>query len=205
MSATDKTDRPLDRSGELAGFFGAEPSRPAERVDPGVLQRVEDFLARNSGGPERLIPLLHDLQRRIGHLPFEVQELVADRLGLSPVQVYGVVSFYHQFTTIPRAEHQFKVCLGTACFVRHAQRVHDALVEACDVESGGISKDRLFNLDRVRCIGACGLAPAIMVDDDVHGNVTAAEAREIVRWLRRGTESGERPPEDGPEQEERTS
>lgn len=182
-------DPPVDPAEELPGFFGTEQARPAEPLEPGIWAKIDDFLEQNPGGQERLIPLLHAVQRQIGHLPFEVQEYVAEKLDLSPIQVHGVVSFYHLFTTTPRARHQFKVCLGTACFVRHAQRLLDALAGACEVEAGGISEDGLFNLDRVRCIGACGVAPAVMVDEDVHGNVTGAEAREFVRWLREGAKS----------------
>jgi NADH:ubiquinone oxidoreductase subunit E len=181
-----------------------ESSNPRDPIEPRVRAAIDDFVARNGSGAEQLVPLLHEVQERLGHLPFAVQEHVADRLGLSPVQVYGVVSFYHQFTTTPRAEHQFRVCMGTACFVRHAQRVLDALEDACGVEAGGISEDRLFNVDRVRCIGACSLAPAIQVDHDVHGNVTPAEARDIVRWLRQGATSGSRGRDEGPEEEPST-
>jgi NADH-quinone oxidoreductase subunit E/NADP-reducing hydrogenase subunit HndA len=189
MSEETDTDSPVDPAEELPGFFGAEEEQPAERIEPGVWAEIHDFLERNPGGRERLIPVLHAVQRRLGYLPAEVQEYIADKLEMSPVQVYGVVSFYNLFTTTPRALHQFKVCLGTACFVRDARRLLDALEDACGAEAGGISDDGLFNLDQVRCIGACGLAPAIMVDDDVHGNVTPAEAREIARWLRKGAES----------------
>jgi NADH:ubiquinone oxidoreductase subunit E len=191
-------DSPVDPAEESSGFFGAEQGRAAEPVEAEIRTKIDDFLEQNPGGQERLIPLLHAVQRHIGHLPFEVQEYVAERLDLSPVQVHGVVSFYHLFTTTPRARHQFKVCLGTACFVRHAQRLLDALKGACEVEAGGISEDGLFNLDRVRCIGACGVAPAVMVDDDVHGSVTAAEAREIVRWLREGAKSEAKQADAGP-------
>jgi len=190
-------DVPLDPEDELPGFFGAEQAQPAERIDPEVWTEIDDFLSRNPGGRERLIPLLHRVQQRLGYLPFEIQEHLADRLHLSPVQVFGVVSFYHLFTTTPRARHQFKVCLGTACFVRRAQRLLETLEDACEVEAGGISEDRLFNLDPVRCIGACGLAPAVMVDGEVHGHASPTELREMVRWLRSGAGSdGERPDPD---------
>jgi NADH:ubiquinone oxidoreductase subunit E len=201
MSDEVTPDSPVDPAEELSGFFGAEQARPAEPVEVEIRTKIDDFLEQNPGGQERLIPLLHAVQRRLGHLPFEVQEYVAEKLDLSPVQVHGVVSFYHLFTTTPRARHQFKVCLGTACFVRHAQRLLDALTGACEVEAGGISEDGLFNLDRVRCIGACGVAPAVMVDDDVHGNITAAEAREIVRWLREGAKSEAKQADAGPSED----
>jgi NADH:ubiquinone oxidoreductase subunit E len=173
-----------DRREELPGFFGAEEARPRQEIDPSVWPAIDAFLEEHHGGQERLIPLLHHVQQQMGYLPFEVQEYVADRLGLSPVQVYGVVSFYHLFTTTPRARYQVKVCMGTACFVRQSQRVLDALKDACKVELGGISEDGLFNLDQVRCIGACGLAPAVMINDDVYGNLTAQRARRLVRKLR---------------------
>jgi NADH:ubiquinone oxidoreductase subunit E len=189
MSDPTDTNSPVDPAEELPGFFGAGPERAAEPIEPGVWAEIHDFLERKPGGRERLIPVLHAVQRRLGYLPAEVQEYIADQLELSPVQVHGVVSFYDLFTTTPRALHQFKVCMGTACFVRRARRLLDALEDACGVEAGGISEDGLFNLDQVRCIGACGLAPAIMVDEEVHGNVDPAEVRELARWLRKGVES----------------
>jgi NADH:ubiquinone oxidoreductase subunit E len=201
MNDALEPDLPVDPEEERPGFYGAEPARPGEPIAPEVWTEIDDFLAQNPGGTERLVPLLHRVQRRLGYLPFEVQEHLADRLGLSPVQVFGVVSFYHFFTTTPRAHHQFKVCMGTACFVRRAQRLLDTLEEACGVEAGGISEDRLFNLDPVRCIGACGLAPAVMVDDDVHGHVSAAELREMVRWLRSGAGPEDEDPVAGPPEE----
>ena len=90
---------------------------------PPLDRPIDDYLKHNPGGQEQLIPLLHRVQESLGYVPFAVQEVVADRLGLSPIQVYGVVSFYHFFTTTPRGKYQLKVCMGTACFVRHAERL----------------------------------------------------------------------------------
>jgi NADH-quinone oxidoreductase subunit E/NADP-reducing hydrogenase subunit HndA len=173
-----------DAGDGLPGFYGAEQAQITDELPPGIWQEIDDFLASNPGGHERLIPLLHVVQESVGHLPFAIQEYVADKLGLSPIQVYSVISFYNFFTTTPRGRYQFKVCMGTACFVRHAQRLLETLRNDLGVELGELSADGLFNLDQARCLGACGLAPAVMVNDRVHGELTAPTLHQLVRRLR---------------------
>lgn len=176
-------------SGTVASETGGHGA-PATLIasDEEILERgrrvVDGYLAENRGGSERLIPLLHRVQEEIGYLPFPVQEYIASRLGMSPVQVFSVVSFYHFFTTVPRGRFQVKVCMGTACYVRGGQTLLEALAEHLKVEVGSISPDRMFNLEQVRCIGACGLAPAIMVNNDVFGNLTPEAIRKLARKLR---------------------
>lgn len=186
-------DAPATSTGqeESRGFYGSLQPPPEAEVDLQARASVDEYLDQHPGGPERLIPLLHWVQGKLGYLPFEIQEYVAERLGISPIQVYGVVSFYHFFTTTPRGRYQLKVCLGTACFVKQAQQLLDTLGELLETEVGGISSDGLFNLEQVRCIGACGLAPAVMVDDQVAGNLTPAKVRNLVRRLRREAEKDE--------------
>ncbi len=145
---------------------------------------IDEFLATHGGDRERLIPLLHRVQEKIGYLPYPVQKYIATALGMSPIQVYEVVSFYHLFTTTPRGRYQLKVCLGTACFVRGSQQLLNTLSETLDLPVGQISDDHLFNLDQVRCIGACGLAPAITVNNEVHGNLSPNDVRKLARKLR---------------------
>jgi NADH:ubiquinone oxidoreductase subunit F (NADH-binding)/NADH:ubiquinone oxidoreductase subunit E/NAD-dependent dihydropyrimidine dehydrogenase PreA subunit len=171
-------------SGDLSanGFFGSERIEP---LDPAIADLVDNFLDANPGDRERLIPLLQCVQDELGCLPLEAQELVADRLGMSPVQVTGVVTFYHLFTATPRAPIDIRVCAGTSCHVRDGNRVLDALESSLGVEVGGISVDGLFNLERVRCIGACGLAPVVMVNGEVQGSLTAGAARRLADELRR--------------------
>ncbi|NOZ93516.1 MAG: NAD(P)H-dependent oxidoreductase subunit E, partial [Acidobacteria bacterium] len=113
-----------------------------------------------------------------------VLEHVAGKLGLSPVEVYSVVSFYHFFTTTPRGRYQLKVCMGTACFVNDARTICDVLGDLIGLRVGEVSEDRLFSLEQVRCIGACGLAPAMMVNDEVHGHLTPNAIRKLVRKLK---------------------
>lgn len=165
-------------------YFGPPDDAVTDPAAQAVFALVDEYLANHPGGRERLIPLLHRVQEEIGYLPFAIQEYIAEGLGMSPIQVYEVVSFYHFFTTTPRGRFQVKVCMGTACFVRGATQLLHTLSDTLDLEVGSISDDHLFNLDQVRCIGACGLAPALMVGDDVHGNIDPAGARKLVRKLK---------------------
>ena len=173
-----------ERSVELPGFFGVHEPLDRDDVEPSIWPFIDRWVDTHAGGRERLIPLLHAVQERLGYLPFSVQEYVAEKLGLSPVQVYGVVSFYHFFTTTPRGKYQLKVCMGTACFVRHAESLVETINDVLGIGVGEVTADRLFSLEQVRCIGACGLAPAMMVNDEVHGNLTRNEVRKLVRRLR---------------------
>ncbi len=145
---------------------------------------IDDWIAGNPGQTERLIPLLHQVQEKIGYLPFPVQQYVARALGLSPEQVYGVVSFYNFFTTTPRGHYQLKVCTGTACFVKRSQRLLEIMEEELDVELGGVTDDLMFSVDEVRCVGACGLAPAVMVNSEVLGNVAPHTVPKLLGQLR---------------------
>jgi len=173
-----------DVTRETSGFFGAEKAEITEELPSEIWAKIDEFLEANPGGQERLIPLLHMAQERVGYLPVPIQEYVADKLGLSPIQVYGVVSFYHFFTTAPRGKHELKVCMGTACFVRHALRLVETLEQALEIDIGGVTEDRLFSLEQVRCLGACGLAPAMMLNDETLGNLTAKELRKKVLRLK---------------------
>jgi NADH:ubiquinone oxidoreductase subunit E len=184
------------------GFFGVDAESAEEPLDQSTRDLVDEFCRDNPGGHERLIPLLHKVQRHLGYLPFAAQQYVAESLGLSAVQVYGVVSFYHFFSTTPRGKYQIKVCMGTACFVRGSQRLLETLSDVLDMEVGGLSEDGMFNLDAVRCIGACSLAPAMMVNDDVYGGLTSTKVKNIVKKLRRQEAAEGASPQDAGSPEE---
>ena len=145
---------------------------------------VDQYVGENAGGHERLIPLLHLAQGTLGYLPFAVQDYIADALGLTPIQVFEVVSFYHFFSTTPKGMFQLKVCMGTACFVRHAEHLVDTIRTEIGVAPGELTQDRVFGLEMVRCIGACGLAPALMVNSEVHGNLDRNALRRLLKRLR---------------------
>lgn len=132
------------------------------------LEKVIDY-HRDLDGP--LIQVLHRAQEIFGYIPPEVQRFVADRLQLPPSNVYGVVTFYNFFRTVPQGEHTINICLGTACHVKGVQKVVDILSEELGAGIGETTDDRRFTLTAVRCVGACGLAPVMMIDEEVYGKL----------------------------------
>jgi len=166
-----------------SGIFAAAEMTPGEAVDPLIWTRIDTYLARNRAGAEGLIPLLHLAQATLGYLPAAVLEQIAARLGLPLVQVHGVVSFYHFFSTTPPAKYQLKVCMGTACFVRRARALSEAIRQVLGVDVGGVTKDQLFGLEEVRCLGSCGLAPVMTLNGDTHGNLKPGDARKLAFGL----------------------
>ena len=119
-----------------------------------------------------LINILHSTQGHLGYLPEAVQNEIALNLNMPLAKIYGVVSFYSFFTMTPKGKYPISVCLGTACFVRGAEKIVEALEEELKIKVGQVTEDGKFSLDCLRCIGACGLAPVIMIGDHVHGRLT---------------------------------
>jgi len=152
---------------------------PKEKFDE--LERFIDGMETTKGG---LIRILHKAQDIFGYLPRDVQLFVARKLGIPGAEVFGVVSFYSYFTTKPRGKHTISVCLGTACFVRGSDKIIERMKEKLSIESNEITEDGLFTLKDVRCIGACGLAPVVMVDDKVFGRVKEEDLDEIINAYR---------------------
>ena len=126
-----------------------------------------------------LMPALQQAQEIYGYLPIEVQEIIADKLGLSLAEVYGVATFYSQFTLTPKGKYKIGVCLGTACYVKGSGDVYAELKKQLGIE-GGITPDLRFSLDATRCIGCCGLAPVMVVNDDVYGKLTKDQVAGIL-------------------------
>lgn len=127
-----------------------------------------------------LIQILHLAQNVYGYLPLELQRFIADSMEIALTEVSGVVSFYSFFTTEPKGKHTIRVCLGTACYVRGGKKLIENLSEILKVDVGQTTEDGLFTLEVARCIGACGLAPAIMIDDTVYKQVNANKLRSIL-------------------------
>ena len=132
----------------------------------------------NDGG--ELINVLHQTQSYIGYLPAEAQELIAKELKISVAHVYGVVSFYSFFTMTPKGEHPISVCMGTACYVRGAEKVLDEFKRILNINVGETTSDGKFSLTALRCIGACGLAPVITIGEEVHGRLTPDDVQGII-------------------------
>ena len=128
-----------------------------------------------------LIPVLKEAQDICGYLPQKVQRRIAEGLRMSPSQVYGVVSFYAFFTTVPRGKHIIRVCLGTACYVKGSKQILEKLEQELGLKVGEITKDRKFSLEAVRCLGCCSLAPAMVIDDETHALVDPAGAIRILQ------------------------
>jgi len=166
-------------------------------------RRVDEIVDGYGGGREWLIMVLQDAQKEFNWLPEPVLHRIATRLGVPWAEVYGAASFYKAFSLEPRGRHIVQVCVGTACHVRGAQRILDELERRLDVPAGSTTKDGLFTIETVNCLGACALGPIVAVDGEIHGSMTASR---VPRLLERfGEESVKRPAaaaEDAPAAEE---
>lgn len=127
-----------------------------------------------------LIQVLHHAQGIFGYLPKEVQLYISKKLDVSPAKVYGVVSFYSYFTTEPKGEYKISVCLGTVCFVKGSDKVLKEFEKQLAIKSGETTSDHKFSLDGLRCVGACGLAPVVVVNGKVYGQVKPEQVSEIL-------------------------
>jgi NADH:ubiquinone oxidoreductase subunit E len=154
--------------------------RRVEEISREEWERVDQVIDKYRERHGVLIPVLKEVQDICGYLPKKVQQRIALGLQLPSSQVYGVVSFYAFFTTIPRGKYVVRVCLGTACYVRGSKQILDNLQRELHVEVGGITQDRRFSLEAVRCLGACGLAPAMVIGNDTYGMLSPGKAVEIV-------------------------
>jgi NADH-quinone oxidoreductase subunit E/NADP-reducing hydrogenase subunit HndA len=141
-------------------------------TDNVLYRRLDAVMDQYGRSPDSLIQVLHQAQELFGYLPDEVQRFVARGLKLPISKVYGVVTFYSFFTTVPKGKHTIMVCLGTACYVKGAERILQRLKKELDVDLGQTTRDHLFTLTAARCVGACGLAPVAMIGDDVYGKLT---------------------------------
>lgn len=152
----------------------------APSPQPLSFTRIDEIIAEKGAYPDSLIEVLHGVQEEIGYLPREVQEYVAEQLGLPVGDVESIISFYSFFTTVPRGRHLIKVCQGTACYVRGGKRVLEAVVKHCGCAVGETSPDMRYSLDIVRCVGACGLSPVMTVGDDIYERVKPTKVAEIL-------------------------
>lgn len=144
------------------------------------LNQLKEVARSFNNEPGELINVLHKAQEIFGYLPAEVQEVVAKELNVSVAHVYGVVSFYSFFTMTPKGEHPISICLGTACYVRGAEKVLDEFRKLLNIQVGETTSDGKFSLACLRCVGACGLAPVVMVGDKVYGRLAPEGVKDIL-------------------------
>jgi len=135
------------------------------------LEQIAEVIAKYEAKPSNLIMILHASQGIYGYLPYPVQKFIADKMNISVSEVSGVVTFYSFFSTKPKGKHTILVCMGTACYVRGGKKLVDGLQKQLNVNVSDTTEDGKFTLSVARCIGACGLAPALMVDDKVYKSV----------------------------------
>ena len=144
------------------------------------LNAIKAICKEHDNNPQDLINILHAIQSNVGFLPMEVQEIVAHELSIPVAKVYGVVTFYSFFTMLPKGKYPISICTGTACYVRGAEKVLDEFKRQLNITVGETTEDGLFSLDCLRCVGACGLAPVVMIGDKVYGKLTPEKVRNIL-------------------------
>jgi len=144
------------------------------------IQELDTFIDEIHAKESDLIEVLHKAQNLFGYISEELVAHISDKLGVPRAKIYGVVSFYSYFTTEPRGKNVINVCMGTACFVRGADKILRELESQLRLKSGETSIDGLYTIDSLRCVGACGLAPVVMVNDKVYGRVECADVAKII-------------------------
>lgn len=145
------------------------------------LNQIKKMLEKHKGQKGALLQVLQEAQGIMGYLPIEVQKMVSETLGVTLSEVYSTITFYSFFSLKPRGKYQVRVCLGTACYVRGAEKVLDRLKTELGIDVGDTTDDAKFSLDACRCIGACGLAPAIIINDEVYGRLTPDKIPDIIK------------------------
>ena len=146
--------------------------------------QLEAVVGEYRGDPSQLMTVMQKAQAIYGYLPYEVQVMIADGMDIPLEKVYGVSTFYAQFALSPSGKYAVSVCLGTACYVKGAQAVFEHLQELLGIGPGECTEDGLFSLEACRCIGACGLAPVMMINDEVYGNLTPDKLEGILAKYR---------------------
>jgi len=150
------------------------------KIPENKVQELNDLCAKFNNEPGELINVLHGAQGMFGYLPAEVQEIVADGMNVSLAHVYGVVTFYSFFSMLPKGKHPISICMGTACYVRGAEKVLDEFKRHLDVKVGDTTPDGKFSLSCLRCVGACGLAPVVTIGERVYGRVSPEDVKGIL-------------------------
>ncbi len=145
------------------------------------VEKIREICKSFNNDPGELINVLHKCQQTFGYLPAEVQEVVSNNMNVSAAKVYGVVTFYSFFSMIPKGKHPISICTGTACYVRGAENVLSEFKKQLNIEVGETSGDGKFSLSCLRCVGACGLAPVVLVGDKTYGRVSPDGVKDILK------------------------
>lgn len=147
---------------------------------PEQMNRLLVCIAEHRGEAGALMPVLHEAQDIYGYLPAEVQTVIAEELSIPLAEVYGVATFYSQFSLNPKGKHKISVCLGTACYVKGSDKVLAAIERELGIRCGECTPDKKFSIENCRCVGACGLAPVVIIDGEVYGKLTERDVAGIL-------------------------
>jgi NADH-quinone oxidoreductase subunit E/NADP-reducing hydrogenase subunit HndA len=143
--------------------------------------KIKEICASFNNDPQELINVLHKCQEHFGYLPAEVQEVISNELVVPVAKIYGVVTFYSFFTMTPKGKHPVSICMGTACYVRGAEKVLEEFKKELGLQVGQTTIDGKFSLSSLRCVGACGLAPVVLVGDKTYGRVAPDDVKNIIK------------------------
>ncbi len=143
-------------------------------------RKLQEIIEKYRDTKGALIPVLHEVQEIYGYLPMNVQKQISESMNVPLSEIYGVVTFYTQFSLKPKGRFKVSACMGTACYVKGSNKILDELQEKLGINVGDCTEDGKFSLDACRCIGACGLAPVIMINDDVYGRLTAEDIEKVL-------------------------
>lgn len=152
-------------------------------VEERLTKEMKEILNKYPKQKDSLIAILNEVQEKYGYIPKQCQMEISKYLNIPMAEIYGVITFYSRFTTTPKGKYNIAVCLGTACFVKGSQSILDRLKERLKISGGETTPDGKFSIDEVRCVGACGLAPVFMVNDEVYGNATVKMLDEVLDKL----------------------
>lgn len=145
-----------------------------------IKKEMKKILEKYPKEEDKLIAILNEVQERFGYIPKQAQLEISEYLSIPMAQIYGVITFYSRFTLAPKGKYNISVCLGTACFVKGSKTLLDRAQEKLKIKPGEVTPDGKFSIDDVRCVGACGLAPVFMINDEVYGNATVKELDEVI-------------------------
>ena len=149
-------------------------------VDKKVKEETKKIVKKYPQEKDQLIAILNDIQEKYGYIPKQAQKVISEELSIPMAEIYGVITFYSRFTLTPKGKYNISICLGTACYVKGSQKLLDRAKERLKIEAGEVTPDGKFSIDEVRCVGACGLAPVFMVNEEVYGNATVKLFDEVM-------------------------
>jgi len=179
-------NKEVDEDRIIAGIEKLEAWEEIDNEQERNYKNLDRVIEQYSKKPGQLIRILHKAQDIFGYLSEEVQGYIAEKTGIPVSEVNGVVTFYSLFSTRPKGKYIFRICMGTACYIKGAQGIMNTFKEHLKIDEGETTRDKLFTLKTARCVGACGLAPVLLVNEEVHGETEAKDIVRIIQKYRKG-------------------